>query len=153
MEDSKFLISTVTGQIPNIIKNSKIESLKGDLILYLDDFLYKDSIYDTEGCEISLKELCAIDENKKILLAFRNTPKVLSSKRGNYKLTKEKFLKVLNIMKPDYYVDFTTQKMINFKDKSEIDGKFVDPKTPEEFYNLTKEKKYFYRYKFCKRVD
>lgn len=128
MVDSIFLISTVTGQIPNVVRHTDTEALKGDLMLFWDDFLYKDSYYDNDQCTLSLREFCSIDGDRNIFLGFRNTPKILKSKRGNFKLTKERYEKLLIVMKPDYCVDYTTQNVINLKDNSIHTKKYIEPK-------------------------
>lgn len=129
MKELSYIITTNTGVIPNVINPKEHSSLSKHVKLYLDDFLFKDSFYDLGG-ELSLKEFCKIDE--KIALGFKNTPKVLTSKRGNYKLTKEAYEKVLGIMKPDYYSDYDTGKLSI--EKKEV----VEPKDLETFCALIK---------------
>ncbi|KAF9763946.1 hypothetical protein NGRA_0952 [Nosema granulosis] len=153
MAKSKYLISTVTGQIPNIVLHTETDSLKGGLILYLDDFLYKDSIYDTQNCDISLRELCAINKDREILLAFKKSPKTLFSKRGNFKLSKERYSQILKIMKPDFYLDYSTLEIIStLENNSKLEYKFVEPKDCNEFYELAKKGGYFLGTNFANEI-
>lgn len=121
MSEYTLLISTQTGLIPNICDNS----IPNDLILYVDDFLYYDSIY--YKTEVTLRDLCSINESKKIYLAFRtnskkNKKRILIHKRGNTTITKDEYKKYVNIMKPDFYQDFETcQFEFSFKDIKVVD--------------------------------
>lgn len=121
MSKPVLLISTQTGLIPNICDNS----IPNDLILYIDDFVYYDSIYYKK--EITLRNLCSIDDDKKIYLAFKTENKkskkrILVHKRGNIAITKEEYNKFVDVMKSNYYQDFDSGLFeFSFKEIKAVD--------------------------------
>lgn len=130
MNKPKYLITTFLGQVPHVIHIEDIPSLNRDILIYMDDILYKDSFYEKETT-IPLKKFCSTD--KRIYVIFKKSPKILESKRGCYKLTKEKYESMKAVLKADCYTSYDDNKLI-------IDGQELnEPKDVEEFMVKLKE--------------
>lgn len=123
-----YFISTKSCVVPHVIDAQSIPSTNKNVKIYIDDILYKDSAYEG-GLDLEIKEFCAFS-NIKTCLGFRNKPNTLVSKRGHYKLKKQKYEEILEVLKPDYYADFDTGKI--FIDENEL----VEPKEVEELIEL-----------------
>ncbi|KAK6090907.1 hypothetical protein P3W45_000152 [Vairimorpha bombi] len=133
----KYLISTRTGFIPNICTENVSDSLSKDFILFIDDFIYKDSIFYHK--KINLRDLCNISRTKKIFLLFKsdkkkNKERVLINKRGYLGINKEEYLRFVDILEPDYYQDYDTKIFCTSNNGDKI--KICDPKTLEDFQKI-----------------
>jgi len=108
----KYAISTSIGAIPYVIECDHPE-FRRPKIVFLDDFLFKDSIYD-KNQKVSLVDLIGGAETAgEIGLAFRNATacknnRILTSKRGNYKLTPERYSEILALMGVETHAEFKT---------------------------------------------
>lgn len=130
MPHPSYIISTKLCTIPHITNPGSISSLDKDLKIYMDDILYKDSAYD-KGLGLSIKNFCSV--SKSICIAFRNKPKILISKRGHYRLKKERYLELLKTLGPDHHADFDSGKV--FIGENEL----VEPKSVEDFVERLKK--------------
>ncbi|ADM12651.1 uncharacterized protein Eint_111520 [Encephalitozoon intestinalis ATCC 50506] len=123
-----YFISTKCCMVPHIPDAKSISSTNKNIKIYVDDILYKDSAYDG-GFDLPIREFCAISDIK-TCLGFRNKPSVLVSKRGHYKLNKERYEGLLEVWRPDYHADFETGKII-------IEGnELIEPKDTRDFVEL-----------------
>lgn len=121
-----YLISTKFGMIPNICTGiDNIISLNRDRILYIDDFVFEDSIFYKK--EISLRDFCNIPNHIKIYLMFKTNKnfkngklRTINSKRGDKKIGKEEYEKILKILDPDFYQDFDVQNTVVSKNGEKI---------------------------------
>lgn len=126
MQVPDYIITTAQCVVPHIIDLDEDEALKKPIVIYVDDILYKDSYYDKGGTK-TLKEFLAIENE--VILAFREKAKTLVSKRGNYKLTNDRYEELLSVLKPDHYPDFQTAK--NCYRGTEI----IEPKSIDDLPN------------------
>lgn len=116
--------------VPHVINSDCKTSLNKDMKIYMDDVLYKGSAYD-RGVSVPIKEFCSI--SNKVILGFRNKPKILVSKRGHYKLSRERYEEVLRVMMPDYHADFDTGRIV-------VEGQeLVEPRDIREFVKMLQE--------------
>lgn len=118
-----YAISTVTGAVPYVIDYASTV-FKRPKVIFLDDFLYKNSIYD-KNQKIDVATL--IGANTGIAVAFRNPTackkgiRIITSKAGNYKLTSDMYKNIINLMNVKTCADFNTGVLV-------IDEKeFVEP--------------------------
>jgi hypothetical protein len=126
----EYIITTKLGMVPHIIDTAPFPSLNKMLKIYMDDILYKDSFYDKE-LELPIKKFCCTD--KKVAVAFRDKPGVLISKRGHYKLSRKRYMEVVEVLDPDYHADFDTGKV--FVDGDEV----VEPSDMGDLIQKLKE--------------
>lgn len=124
-----YIITTKSGCIPYIINDSEVYFNKPRKI-YLDDFLCKDSFYDKKFSE-KIEKYLGIDVP--VLVGFKNTPKILISKKGHYKLTEDRYKEVIGQMQAKFYFDFSSGKLI-FNDKE-----VYEPKNLDDFNNGNQE--------------
>ena len=122
-----YVITTKSGYIPYVIDDSQSYFKKARKIC-LDDLLFKDSFYDKNGSECICKY---VGTDLPIIIGYRNTPKILISKKGHYKLTEERYTNVLKQMQASHYFDFPTGKLIY--NESEV----YEPKDLDDFINCT----------------
>lgn len=109
-----YVITTTKGCIP-YITDTKKSFLSKKIKVYLDDFLYKDSFYD-KNTKYPIKNFISAEEE--VIVGFKGKPTPLISKRGHYKLTKEKYKETLALMGANTYAEYDTGKI--FFDKTEI---------------------------------
>lgn len=132
-----YVITTNIGCIPYIIDCEK-EYLKKYRKVFLDDFLFVHSYYD-KNFTADLKNF--IGSNEEVIVGFKNNEtlnkkiRIIHSKHGNYKLTEEKYLEVINSMNIKKFADFNTGKIL-------IDGKELVEPTDLSEYIKTEEKLY-----------
>ena len=74
MDGPSYVISTKFGAIPHVIDASIARCFEKDVKVYVDDFLYKDSVYD-KGLQMGIAEFCNI--GTKIYVAFRGSLSML----------------------------------------------------------------------------
>lgn len=123
-----YFIATRSCVVPHVVDPQAVSSTNKALKIYIDDILYKDSAYD-QGFDLPIGEFCAIP-GVKTCLGFRNRPKVLVSKRGHYKLTKERYGALLGVLRPDYHADFESGKVF-------VEGReLVEPASVAGFVEL-----------------
>lgn len=103
-----YVLTTVTGMVPYITDYTN-DHFKKTRKLFLDDFLQKDSFYD-RGLSTDIKKYVGCDEE--VIIGFKKTPKVLESKKGNYKLTEDKYKQTVINMNANCYADFSTGKLL-----------------------------------------
>lgn len=122
-----YVITTSNGCIPYVVDTEK-DFFGRIWKVYLDDMLFKDSFYDQGGrCSLEI----FIGSGSKVAVGFRHKPSVLVSKRGNYKLTEEKYKEVLEAMECQLFADFATGKLsLGQKD-------IVEPKSLKDFNELS----------------
>jgi hypothetical protein len=114
----EYVVTTKLGMVPHVIDMTPFPSLNRTLKIYMDDILYKDSFYD-RATDVPIKEFCSTD--RKVAISFRKSPRTLISRRGHYKLDREKYMQVVRILDPDYCADFETGRVF-------IDGKeLIEP--------------------------
>ncbi|KAG5859071.1 hypothetical protein KMI_09g14990 [Encephalitozoon hellem] len=123
-----YFISTKSCVVPHVVDPQSIPSTNKNVKIYIDDILYKDSAYEG-GFDLEINEFCSFSSIK-TCLGFRNRPKTLVSKRGHYKLKKERYEELLGVLKPDYHADFDTGKI--FVEGNEL----IEPKDVGEFVEL-----------------
>lgn len=104
-----YVITTSIGCVPYVVDCEHAHFRKMRKVL-LDDFLYKDSLYD-KNFEADLKTFIGTDSE--VVVGFRNdslckSTRIIASKRGNYRLTEERYNEVLKLMKVDRFADFKT---------------------------------------------
>lgn len=128
-----YVITTSKGCIPYIVDTDK-DFLTKTRKVYLDDMLFKDSFYD-KNCRCPLKVF--IGSNSEVVVGFRHKPPVLVSKRGNYKLTQEKYKNVLGAMECQSFADFNTGRLS--LDQNDV----VEPKNLDDFNELVRSQSLF----------
>lgn len=109
-----YVITTNAGAIPYIAFPNSKQFLKVRKV-YLDDFLYKDSFYE-KGNSMPLRTFIASPEQ--VCLGFRGDPKILKSKRGNYKLTPGAYEEVIKTMDIALYASYEGNKI--YIDEKEV---------------------------------
>ena len=121
-----YCITTDRGTIPYVIETDA-PCFQHPRLVYLDDFLYKDSYYDKGGDEPIASFIgCTTD----VYAVFKHKPGVLLSKRGNYKLKKEAYAKFVGVMKPAQAAEYETGRLT-------VDGEnLVEPADLEDFKKL-----------------
>lgn len=127
-----YLITTIKGAIPYIINDSK-PFLHVNRTVLIDDFLFKDSYYERGG-DMEIHKYVGSTINNYVL--FKETPKILKSKRGFYKLNQNLYNEVIARMKPAGYANFVDGKLI-------INGiEFIEPKDFEDFKKIVKKNEF-----------
>ncbi|KAI4293028.1 hypothetical protein PAPHI01_2302 [Pancytospora philotis] len=103
-----YAITTILGSVPYIIDTDRPFLQRPRLVL-LDDFLYKDSYYH-KGGQLPLKDFVAAGTD--VLLGTRGErPAVLSSKRGNFKVTPEMYRETVERMGVAAFSDYHTGRL------------------------------------------
>lgn len=129
--------------VPHVVCPSSVESLRGPVKICLDDLLYKDSAYD-RGLKIPIRDFCS--GAAKICIGFRQSPKTLVSKRGNYRLTRERYNDIIETLSPDHHADFDTGKMV-------VDGcEVVEPADVQDFVGRMREGHLLFGTEFVNRL-
>ena len=103
-----YIITTKNGCIPYIVYDKEIHFQKSRKIL-LDEFLFKDSFYDKNLTE-KIEKYLGVE--LPVLIGFKNTPRILISKKGNYKLTEARYNEIMNQMQASNYFEYKTGKLI-----------------------------------------
>lgn len=105
---AQYAITTIMGSIPYIVNDTQ-PFLDKPRIVFLDDFFYKDSYYH-KGGTMPLQKFIA--SSTEIYLATKNNkPALLSSKRGNFRVSSDVYAEVLERMKVSAHQDYLTGKL------------------------------------------
>ncbi|KAH9410694.1 hypothetical protein HK407_12g18260 [Ordospora pajunii] len=141
---ASYFITTRQCVIPHVIWPWKLPPLCKGIKVYADDILYKDSAYD-KGLGQTIREFCSIG-SERVCVGFRGKPKTLVSKRGNYKLGKEQYERLIDTLQPDFYARYADGKVI-------IDGnELVEPASVGEFVSMLNDGNMLFGTEFVNRA-
>ncbi|KAI5169576.1 hypothetical protein PAEPH01_0828 [Pancytospora epiphaga] len=140
--DPDYVIATTQGAIPYILETDKV-FLRKPRLVYLDDFMYKGSYYEGGGV-LPLKDFIASETE--VYLATKGAPSILTSKRGNYRLSSDLYEEVSQRMEVKMKADYKTGII-------SINGrKLFQPSDLDEFNQLINQGAVFFSTEFVNKL-